>query len=196
MRGPGQAATTAGTLTRITRTTRRPRAVLPRPSARLSPAAVGRVSSAEHFPALTKGAAVTLRPTTSALAFTARLDAAQMSGAMAVVRLGIGAIGLLAPGRLAWRLFLQDKRIDEATALVLRAAAARDLTLGLGAALASKRGPEPLRGWMLAAALVDCCDAFAMATSKSASPTARASAALVSGLSASAELVLAQQLTR
>ena len=137
---------------------------------------------------------MTLQPTTTA--FTARLDAAQVSRAMAAVRAGIGAIGLLAPGRLAWRLFLQDQRVDEATALVLRAAAARDLALGLGAALASKRGPGPLRGWMLAAALVDCCDALAMAKSKSASPAVRASAALVSGLSASAELLVAQQLTR
>jgi hypothetical protein len=74
---------------------------------------VGLVGSAEHFKAPTKGAAVTLRPTTSALAVTARLDAAQMSRAMAAVRLGIGAIGMLAPGRLAWRLFLPGKRVDE-----------------------------------------------------------------------------------
>ena len=139
---------------------------------------------------------MTLQPATSALAFPARLDAAQAARAMAAVRLGIGAVGVLAPGRLAWRLFLPGKRIDEATALVLRAAAARDLTLGLGAALAANRGPGSLRGWMLAAALVDCCDALAMATSKAATPAARASAALVSGLSATAELLLAQRLTR
>ena len=139
---------------------------------------------------------MTLQPTTSGLARTARLDAAQMSRAMAAVRLGIGAIGLLAPGRLAWRLFLQGRQIDEATALVLRAAATRDLTLGLGAALAASRGPEPLRAWLLAAALVDSCDALTIARSKAASPAARASAALVSGLTASAELFLAQQLTR
>ena len=137
-----------------------------------------------------------LQPTTSAIAFTARLDAAQVSRAMAAVRLGLGAIGLLAPGRVTWRLFLQGRRIDETTALVLRAAAARDLALGLGAVVASRRGPGPLRGWMLAAALADCCDALAIATSKSASPAVRASAALVSGLSASAELLIAQQLTR
>ena len=138
---------------------------------------------------------MTRQPATSALAFSARLDAAQVSRAMAAVRAGIGAIGLLAPGRLAWRLFLPDKPTDEATALALRAAAARDLALGLGAALTAQRGPRPLRGWMLAAALADCCDALAIATSKSTSPAARASAALVSGLSATAELLLAQQLT-
>ena len=48
---------------------------------------------------------------------------------------------LARPGRLAWRLFLQGGRVDEATAMTLRAAAARDLALGLGMALASKRGP-------------------------------------------------------
>ena len=157
---------------------------------------VGRLSSADHVPAATKGAAMTLQPSTSALVFTAKPDAAQVAQAMAAVRLGIGAIGLLTPGRLAWRLFLQGRRIDEATALVLRAAAARDLALGLGAVVAAKRGPGPLRGWMLAAALVDCCDALTMAKSTSARPAARASAAVVSGLSASAELLLAEQLTR
>lgn len=137
-----------------------------------------------------------LQPTTSALAFTTRLDAAQVSRAMAAVRLGLGAIGLLAPGRVTWRLFLPGRRINETTALVLRAAAARDLALGLGAVVASRHGPGPLRDWMLAAALADGCDALAIATSKSASPAVRASAALVSGLSASAELLIAQQLTR
>jgi hypothetical protein len=139
---------------------------------------------------------MTRQQTTSTLAFTARLEASRVSRGMAAVRLGIGVIGLLAPGRLAWRLFLQDGRVDEATALTLRAAAARDLALGLGTALASKRRPVPLRGWLLAAALVDCCDALAIARSKSASPAVRAVAALVSGLSAGAEMVLARRLRR
>jgi hypothetical protein len=55
---------------------------------------------------------------------------------------------LLAPGRLAWRLFVQGRRADEATVLVLRAAAGRDLALGLGTALASERRPDSLRGWL------------------------------------------------
>ena len=83
---------------------------------------------------------MTHQRTTSTLPLISRIVCA-----MAAVRLGIGAIGVLAPGRLAWRLFLPGRQADEATALALRAAAARDLALALGAALASRRGPGPLR---------------------------------------------------
>ena len=115
---------------------------------------------------------------------------------MAAVRLGIGAMGVLAPGRLAWRLFLPGGRADEATALALRAAGARDLALGLGTVFASRRGPAPLRGWLLASALADCCDALIIARSKSASAGVRTAAALVSGLSAGTQMALARRLTR
>lgn len=134
--------------------------------------------------------------TNRALAFVAGLDASRVARAMAAVRLGIGAIGVLAPGRLAWRLFLPGRRADEATVLALRAAAARDLALGLGTAFASRRGPAPLRGWLLASALADCCDALTIARSKSASASVRSATALVSGLSAGAQMALARRLTR
>ena len=137
-----------------------------------------------------------LRSRTNSLAFIAGLDDARVPRAMAAVRLGIGAVGVLAPGRLAWRLFLPGSRDDDATALVLRAAAARDLALGLGMAMASRCGPVPLRGWLLAAALVDCCDALAITKTKSASPAVRAVTALVSGLSAGAEVLATGRLRR
>ena len=139
---------------------------------------------------------MTHQRTTSRLAFIARPEASRVARAMAAVRLGIGAIGVLAPGRLAWRLFLPGGQADEATALALRAAAARDLALGLGTALASRRGPGPLRGWLLATAFVDCCDALTIARSKSASAAVRTVTALVSGLSAGAQIALARRLTR
>lgn len=136
--------------------------------------------------------------TASALTSIVRVrpDVPQAARAMGAVRSGIGAIGVLAPGRLAWRLFLPGRRADEATALALRAAAARDLALGLGTALASPRGAGPLRGWLLASALADGCDALTIARSKSASARVRTVTALVSGVSAGAQIVLARRLTR
>jgi hypothetical protein len=131
-----------------------------------------------------------------ALAFVAGLDASRVACAMAAVRLGIGAIGVLAPGRLAWRLFLPGGRADEATALALRAAGARDLALGLGTVFASRRGPAPLKGWLFASALADCCDALTIARSRSASAGVRTATALVSGLSAGVQVALARRLTR
>jgi len=112
---------------------------------------------------------------TSALAFITRLEASRMARVMAAVRLGIGAIGV-------------------PTVLALRATAGRDLALGLGTALASKRGPDSLRGWLLAAAIADCCDALAIARNTSASSAVRAATALVSGLSAGTEIFLARRL--
>jgi hypothetical protein len=137
---------------------------------------------------------MTIQRKTNALAVITRLDASQVAGVMAAVRIGIGAIGLLAPGRLAWRLFVQGRRADEATVMLLRAGAGRDLALGLGMALASKRGPDPLRGWLLAAALADCCDALAVARNKSASAAVRTGTALVGGLSAGTGMLLARRL--
>jgi hypothetical protein len=137
---------------------------------------------------------MTFQRRANALAFISRLEPSQVAGVMAAVRIGIGAIGLLAPGRLAWRLFVHGRRADEATVMLLRAGAGRDLALGLGMAVASKRGPDSLRGWLLAAALADCCDALAVARNKSASAAVRAGTALVGGLSAGTGMLLARQL--
>ena len=77
-----------------------------------------------------------------------------------------------------------------------RVAGARDLALGAGMVFASRRGPAPLRGWLLASALADCCDVLAIAGSKSASAGVRAATALVSGLSAGVQVALAGRLIR
>ena len=123
-------------------------------------------------------------------------EASPVAGAMAAARIVIRAIGMLVPGRLAWRLFVRGGPADEATALALRAAAARDLALGRGTALASRRRPGPLRGWLLATALADCCDALTIARRKPPSAAVRTVTALVSGLSAGTQIALARRLTR
>ena len=133
---------------------------------------------------------------TNTVTFITTLEASQAARVMAAVRLGIGAIGLLAPGRLAWRLFVHGQRDDDATVLLLRAGASRDLALGLGTALASKSGSASLRGWLLATALIDCCDALAIARNKSASVAVRTGTALVGGLSASTAILIARRLRR
>jgi hypothetical protein len=139
---------------------------------------------------------MTCQRTVRALGLAARPEASRVALAIAAVRLGIGAAGVLAPGRLAWRLFVPGAQADEITALALRAGGARDLALGLGTALASRRGPGPLRDWLLASALADCCDALAITRTKSASTAVRTVTAVVSGLSAGAQLTLVRRLTR
>jgi len=111
---------------------------------------------------------------------------------MAAVRLGIGAIGVLplAGSRGGCCCLAGEPTRPQ------RVAGARDLALGAGMVFASRRGPAPLRGWLLASALADCCDALAIAGSKSASAGVRAATALVSGLSAGVHVALAGRLIR
>ena len=56
-------------------------------------------------------------------------------------------------------------------------------------------GRGPLRGWLLAAALADCCDVITIARSKSASTAVRTVTALVSALSAGTQIALARRLS-
>lgn len=135
--------------------------------------AAGRVSSAVRGQAASQGAAMTIQRRTSALAFITGLDASRVSRVMATVRLGIGAVGMLAPGRLAWRLFVHGERVHEATVLALRATAGRDLALGLGTALASKRGPVSLRGWPPLRSLTAAMRSPSQGTSRQAPPCVR-----------------------
>ena len=72
-------------------------AVRRRRPVQLPPAAAGRLSSAEYGPAASEGAAMMHQRTASRLDFIARPEALRVAGAMAAVRLGIGATGVLAP---------------------------------------------------------------------------------------------------
>lgn len=85
--------------------------------------------------------------------------------AVAVLRIGVGVAGLLAPRVLA-RAMLRAERDPRSAVVALRSFAGRDLALGLGALLAARRGPAAVRGWVEAAGLADATDAIALAVDR------------------------------
>lgn len=91
------------------------------------------------------------------------LRAARRTGAF---RVAIGAAALLAPG-LAARALLREPDQDGARVL-LRMFAGREIALGLGQVLATRRGPGAARGWLEAGALSDGTDVLALAANGSA----------------------------
>ena len=79
--------------------------------------------------------------------------------------------------------------------LALRAAASRDLVLGLGTIMAGRRGPERLRGWLEASALADAGDALLVRGAPSVRPWLRPLVVLSSASAAALQIVLARRLT-
>jgi hypothetical protein len=135
-------------------------------------------------------------------------------GAIAVGRIGIGAVATLAPGAAA-RLVFHEPRLGRGTCtrfvgpgptkfgsapathvLLIRMLGARDLALGVGAVLAARHGGTGVRGWVEAGVLADAVDAVAFARS---GPPAGARAVglttLVAGASAASGLWAARRLT-
>jgi hypothetical protein len=78
---------------------------------------------------------------------------------LALTRIGVGAVGLLAPG-LFGRVWLGPDGDRHTTRLAMRSVASRDLALGLGVLLAQRRN-APVRGWVEAGALADFLDGVA-----------------------------------
>ncbi|HWB70612.1 MAG TPA: hypothetical protein VG452_00200 [Egibacteraceae bacterium] len=81
---------------------------------------------------------------------------------LAAGRLAIGLAALGSPEALTRRALRGGRLADESVTLA-RMAAGRDVALGLGALLASRRGPQALRGWLEAGALADAVDAAVFA---------------------------------
>lgn len=82
--------------------------------------------------------------------------ARSLARALAVGRIGIGAVSLIAPGP-ACRLWVGPTADDTRIKMFGRIVAGRELALGLGALLALQHD-APVRGWMEAASLADAVD--------------------------------------
>lgn len=82
----------------------------------------------------------------------------------------VGAAFVLAPG-LAGRAWIHDDARRRPVKVLARAFGARDLALGLGAALALERG-APARGWVEAGVLSDAIDTCASLLAGSSIPPA------------------------
>jgi hypothetical protein len=87
------------------------------------------------------------------------MEARDLAVGLAVGRIAIGVVSLLAPG-LVGRAMTGREGARGGTALFVRMVGARDLGLGLGLLLALDRG-APVRGWLEASAVVDGIDAGA-----------------------------------
>ena len=87
------------------------------------------------------------------------MEARDLAVGVAVGRIAIGAVSLLAPGLVGRAMTGRDGAMG-GTALFVRMVGARDLGLGLGVLLALDRG-APVRGWLEASAVVDGIDAGA-----------------------------------
>jgi hypothetical protein len=85
------------------------------------------------------------------------VDLRQLVRVLALLRIAIGAVLLLAPGPAGARWIGEPAR-DRRVKVALRGLGARDLALGVGAYQALERG-APLRGWVQAAAVADTSDA-------------------------------------
>jgi hypothetical protein len=78
---------------------------------------------------------------------------------IAGARVALGAVAIAAP-RAASRPWVGAATAGPASAVLGRALGGRDVALGLGALLASRRS-APLRGWVEAGGLADCGDVTA-----------------------------------
>jgi hypothetical protein len=126
-----------------------------------------------------------------------RNRAEALTDVMALLRMSIGACALLAPRTSGRILFAQPVAVPSA-AVAIRMFGGRDLAIGLGTLLASRRDPSGTRGWVEAGGLADAVDAVALLGDTDA--TLRRSVRLLGGatalFAAAASPVLARAVAR
>ena len=106
-----------------------------------------------------------------------------MAQGVAGARIVFGLGFMLMPG-LTGRVWIGHDAERPGVKLLTQAIGARDLTMGLGAAIAMSQG-KPARGWMEAISLTDVCDfACGLLAGDRIPPTARAAVLVLAGGSA------------
>lgn len=111
---------------------------------------------------------------------------------LATLRVGIGAVLLLAPGA-AGRRWIGEPAGDARVKAVIRGLGARDLALGLGALRALDRG-EPAHAWVQLAAVGDATDAVAaVAAARRLGPLRTLGTAVSAGAAAAIGFVAAAE---
>jgi hypothetical protein len=108
------------------------------------------------------------------------MDDANLALLLARARIGIGLAAVAAPG-LASRV-LSGRPASGIEPLLARMLGARDVTLGLGTAIALERG-APVRGWLEASAVSDAADCVSslLAQSRMSKRAFAATVALAAG---------------
>lgn len=107
--------------------------------------------------------------------------AALAARGIAVARVGIGIAATLTPGLVSRAQFGSDTPSQR---ILVRMLGARDLGLGLGVLMATRRGSSGVRGWVEAGGLADGVDALAFARARPGAANRRGLTTLVAGASA------------
>lgn len=109
--------------------------------------------------------------------------------ALAISRVGVGALLVVAPGPVL-RVWLGKGANDRFSRVLARSVGGRDIALGLGATFALRHG-SPLRGWLEAIVVADATDLLALAAVSRHLSRGRVLAAAIPSVSA---VVLAKRL--
>ncbi|MDQ3915395.1 MAG: hypothetical protein M3323_08735 [Actinomycetota bacterium] len=99
------------------------------------------------------------------------MDEEELARLYGVLRLGVGAVTLIAPSVVS-KVWLGRGAEDVTARVGMRGLGGREAAIGLGTLLALEH-ERPVRGWLEAGALADAADAFGVISQRKSLPTAR-----------------------
>lgn len=121
-----------------------------------------------------------------------RQDPQRVGRRLAMARIALGIVLLAAPAGVTRRVVRAPAPSPEAVT-GLRMTGGRDIAMGLGALLATRRRPEAMRGWLEIGSVVEAVDAYAGLADRGFRPLVRFPAVAVAAGSAVLEMVLARR---